>query len=127
MPKSKYACQTLTLMHILGKKWTIPVIEALYSARGKVQFNNLQLGLGPITPKNLSRSLNDLIKAEMIKRVETGGRGLTHTSYVLTKKGTMLQNFILSAKELGVCVYGIDPSCTDKQCINCISTRRLPR
>lgn len=112
-------CQTLSMLHILGKKWSIPIIETISSGKG-AQFNTLQAILEEITPKNLSSGLKDLVDAEIIKKNEKRYNNVNHTEYVLTEKGRAVSKFIKSAKQLGVCIYGIDPSCPNRKCADCI-------
>lgn len=120
MERMTYACPTLSMIHILGKKWTIPIIELLYPPRNKVSFNSMQTMLGlNITARNLSRSLKELSDTGMIKRDERKENGVLHTEYSLTDKGIALKEFIRRAKELGICIYGIDASCLNRRCSDC--------
>ncbi len=116
--KLYFRCQTLSLLHVLGKKWTVDVIEVL-SSHKKIQFNSFLQLLNGITPRALSKILNDLILAQIIEKTELRKKSATFTSYTLTKKGEVFEKFILSAKELGVNLYSIDASCVDKQCSTC--------
>ncbi len=121
MEKTAYACPTLSMVHILGKKWTIPIIESLYPSRNKASFNNIQMRLGRnITARNLSGNLKELIDANMVKKTEKKENRILHTEYSLTKKGLALREFIRRAKELGIKLYGIDPACTDRRCSECV-------
>ncbi|MFI5412597.1 MAG: winged helix-turn-helix transcriptional regulator, partial [Candidatus Micrarchaeales archaeon] len=119
MAKTGPACPTLSLLHILGKRWTVPILEMFGSKNDKMQFNSMQLLLGDITPKNLSNSLKDLCTAEILEKKEVKEGKILHTEYVLTKKGAALKQFIRNAKELGVCIYGLDSSCIERQCSTC--------
>ncbi|MGD0729079.1 MAG: helix-turn-helix domain-containing protein [Candidatus Micrarchaeaceae archaeon] len=115
-------CPTLSMMHVLGKKWTIPIIEIFDSTKKHIKFNAMQAILGGISPKNLSRSLKELSDAELIEKHEKKENGILHTEYYLTAKGLMLKKFILDAKKLGICIYGVDSSCVNRKCSVCIST-----
>ncbi len=107
------SCNTLTLMHIMGEKWTLPVLELFLSARhSEIHFNSLQARLGAITSRELSKILADMQNAGIITKSEYSG-------YVLTTNGVLLQNFIRSAKELGICLYGNNQSCNTKMCADC--------
>lgn len=120
MAKSSDACPTLSLIHMMGKKWTIPIIELLYPARNKLSFNELQTRLGRnVTARNLSGTLKELSDAGMIKRTERKENGIMHTSYSLTNKGLQLEDFIRKGKALGIHMYGMDPSCVDRRCSEC--------
>lgn len=119
MAKIKATCPTLSLLHILGKRWTIPIIETLYASKGTMQFNAMQSILYGITPKNLSRSLTELVGAEMIEKMVSRNGNTYNTRYVLTQKGAAFERLVQSSKELGVCLYNLDASCVNRQCNDC--------
>ncbi len=123
MAKVEEVCPTLSLVHIMGKHWTIPVMEEFRSRLEEVQFNVLQSELDEITPKNLSQSLKELCAAGLLKKAEERNNGAVHTSYSLTAKGVAFQKLIKSAKELGVCIYGVDPACVNRRCIDCYALK----
>ena len=75
MAKRSVSCPTLTLLHVVGKKWTIPIINLLYPSSKALQFNEMQHLLVDITPKNLSRSLKELAKARILTRSEIRSNG----------------------------------------------------
>ena len=79
MPGKSTSCPTLSLLHIVGKKWSIPIIELLYPSNKTLQFNEMQHLLVDITPKNLSRSLKEMSEAKIVKRVETRNNGRLRT------------------------------------------------
>lgn len=115
MAKTVGKCRTLALMHILGKKWSVPILEIFFSAKhSETRFNAIRSRTG-ITPKNLSEILDDLREADIIERV---GKQ-EYEGYALTRKGVALQGFVNSAKQLGVHLYGIDPECTMRRCNEC--------
>lgn len=120
MARSSNGCPTIALVHTIGKKWTIPIIELLYPPRNRISFNNMQAQLGQsITAKNLSRSLKELCDQGMVKRMERKDNGVLRTEYCLTDKGVALKRFIGGAKELGVNLYGMNPLCADRRCSEC--------
>jgi DNA-binding HxlR family transcriptional regulator len=119
MPKPVYSCETLYLLHILGKKWTIPIVEMLYPPRRNVQFNKMQMALDNITSKNLSSSLKELCDAKIVKKTEIKRGNAVNTIYSLTERGVALEGFIKSAKMLGVSLYNINASCTNRRCGEC--------
>lgn len=124
MAKSSRNCRTLSLVRLMGKKWTIPIIEVLYPKRNKVSFNNMQVRLGRnITARNLSKSLKELSYAGMVKRAERNERGVLHTEYSLTNEGVELREFIQKAKRLGISVYGTDASCLNRRCVDCAAMK----
>lgn len=119
MTKAYSPCPTLSLIHILGKRWTIPIVEVLYASHGKIQFNTMQLLLGSITPKNLSNALKELVEAEIVSKKEVKKRRILHTEYKLTEKGIAFEEFIRSAKSLGINIYDMNPNCVNRQCNKC--------
>ncbi|MDE1860925.1 MAG: helix-turn-helix transcriptional regulator [Candidatus Micrarchaeota archaeon] len=117
--KLPYACHTISLMHILGKRWAIPILENFNSARENLQFRTIEEDLNGITPKNLSRSLKDLCLVQVLEKEELIESGLVHTEYRLTEKGMLARKFIKDTKRLGICMYGIDASCINRKCSRC--------
>ncbi len=108
MPEPRRLPQASPLVHLLGKKWTIPVIEVLYSSRGSIQFNSIIEAVGGITPKNLSACLKELITAGFVERSEVTSiyyNGLIGTQYSLTKKGAAIHKFIMETRVVGASLY----------------------
>lgn len=122
-----YSCPTLALLHTVGKRWTIPIIEVLYSKHEKMQFNSIQSLLKDVTPKNLSKSLKELSDINVVKKTERKKNGILHTEYTLTEKGSYMMEFIRSAKQLGISIYGIDVSCLNNHCYECLIKRQSSR
>lgn len=107
------------MLHIIGMKWTIPVLEAMKRPHRKFQFNAMLSMVSGITPKNLSRILRELSDAGLVKRAEIKEKGVLHTEYHLTEKGIALNEFIRESKILGVSLYHLESSCVNKECGNC--------
>ncbi len=119
MAKSSTSCPTLSLLHVMGKKWTIPIVELLHPAAKPLQFNEMQHLLVDITPKNLSRSLRELADARIVKRVEMRDNGLRYTEYSLTEDGRSVEQLVKAAKQLGICMYSTNAYCVNRQCHLC--------
>jgi DNA-binding HxlR family transcriptional regulator len=119
MAKSSTSCPTLSLLHVLGKKWTIPIVELLHPSTKPLQFNEMQHLLVDITPKNLSRSLKELADAKIVKRVEIRDKGVRYTEYSLTNDGKSVEQLVKAAKELGICMYSTNAYCVNRQCHLC--------
>lgn len=111
-------CTILSVIHLMGKRWTIPIIEALFYAKGEVSFNMLQATLPHVTPKNLSDSLRELVDFDLVKKGEETENGVKHTSYVLTRNGFAFQDMIFEAKRIGGKMYN-RKGCEMKQCAAC--------
>ncbi len=120
MGKVVKGCGTLSLMRILGKKWSIPILELFFSERySELHFNAIQSRVGNITPRNLSQSLEELNRAGILSKT-TGDDG---PIYYLTENGYSLQKFVTGAKELGISIYGMDPFCVNRKCVDCAKFR----
>lgn len=119
MAKRSTSCPTLSLLHVLGKKWTIPIVELLYPSNKALQFNAMQHLLVDITPKNLSRGLKELTSAKIVRRVELKNNGLRYTEYSLTENGRKVEDLVRAAKELGICMYDMNSYCVNRQCHLC--------
>ncbi len=119
----KASCPTLSLIHIMGMKWTVPIVELLYPSNSArtLQFNQMQQLLVNITPKNLSRDLKELSNAKIVKKTETRTNGMLSVGYSLTEQGIAFREFIKSSKILGVSIYGLNPYCPNRQCNLCQS------
>jgi DNA-binding HxlR family transcriptional regulator len=119
MAKKPTACPTLTFLHVLGKKWTVPILELLYPADGPLQFNEMQHLLVDITPKNLSKSLKELSNAKIIRRAEVRNNGARFTEYSLTEAGKSAEQLVKAAKQFGICTYNMNEYCMNRQCHLC--------
>ena len=119
MTKKSTSCPTLSLMHVLGKKWTVPIVELLFPSANPLQFNEMQHLLVDITPKNLSRSLKELADAKIVKRVEMRNNGMRYTEYSLTDQGKDVEQLVRAAKTLGICMYNTNEYCVSRQCHLC--------
>ena len=108
---------SLQLAHLLGKKWTIPLMELFLSSKyAELHFNYIQGRVPGITAHNLSNELEDLKVAGLIEKHECGSGCPVYT---ITRTGLAFQGVIRSIKDLGINYYGIDPSCRSKLCIDC--------
>ncbi len=112
-------CPTLDLLHLLGKKWTIPVLQELYYSRAMLSFNYLGNTISGATQRNLSLSLKELQDAGLIRKTESVIGRAKHTGYAITERGRALINVINAVKQLGVSWYGMDPRCKNFNCASC--------
>lgn len=72
-------CPVLQTSHVLGKKWTVPIMTEV-ALGGFDGFNNFARRV-PLTPRILSKQLKELETAGLIKRLEAA-----RTRYELTEK-----------------------------------------
>ncbi len=113
-----FKCKTLSLLHILGKRWTVDVIEMLDS-KNELSFNEILRMLNGVTPRALSNILSDLLNAQVIQKTKSSKGGVMKIKYSFTDKGKSFEQFIQSGKKLGVDLYSIDASCIDRKCSEC--------
>lgn len=119
METAKPECPTLGIMHTLGKRWTVPVIEAVYFSKENASFNVIKRNLRSITARNLSETLGDLCSESLMSRHRVRRGSTVYVEYRLTRKGRELERLIEGMKRLGICWYGINKSCTSTACGTC--------
>ena len=127
MASSIQDCPVIVVAHVLGKKWSIPVIEEISLSKGDAQFNTLKRSLKGITARNLSESLSTLREEGIIKRRSVMVNNVGYARYNLTKKGTSVKKVIDGLKELGIAWYGINPNCKNIKCSSCTYLTNVSR
>ena len=91
-------CPVAKAMELLGEKWSLLILRELHM--GATRFNELQRGLGSISPTILTKRLNDLADAELILRKRISGqRGY---EYFLTQAGKETLPLLKSVGEWGM-------------------------
>ena len=119
MASSIQDCPVIVVAHVLGKKWSIPIIEEIALSNGEVQFNTLKRSLNGITARNLSESLGTLRAEGIIKKRRVIVNNVSYARYDLTKKGASVKKVIDGMKELGIEWYGTNHNCKNTKCSNC--------
>lgn len=91
------------MMHTLGKKWTVAIMETLSSSfEVGASFNELQYAINGICPRILSETLKELNSEALITRlVEKQGK-LLRTEYALTEKGKKVTAVLRHFRELEI-------------------------
>ncbi len=112
-------CPTLNVVHIMGKRWSLPIIQEIYKNKEGVMFNELTRSMSPITPRNLSISLKELDKYGFVLKTQIMSRGIKYSKYNITKRGEKFVSIIKELKGLGIYWYGLDKACIDTNCIQC--------
>ena len=109
------ACPVIESSHIIGKKWSIPIIEevAISGFRG---FNNF-LAKANITPRILSMQLKELENAGIIKR--KCNHSSANAKYSLTEKGREMHNIITEIKKWNMKWKNVPDYCLEKPCTEC--------
>jgi DNA-binding HxlR family transcriptional regulator len=91
-------CPVAKAAEILGKKWTLLIVRELLM--GGTRFNELQRGLGLISPTILAKRLNDLAQTGVVvKKRIPGQRG---HEYLLTAMGRELLPVVMQVGEWGM-------------------------
>ncbi len=112
-------CPTMDLLHIIGKKWSIPILEELYYSRVGLSFNSISNSVRGATQRNLSLSLKELKDASLVYKSETSNGNIKHTAYTITDHGRVLVGAINTIKKLGTEWYGMNPRCKNFNCASC--------
>jgi DNA-binding HxlR family transcriptional regulator len=106
-------------MHVLGMKWSVPILEELYFSTEGMQFNDIQIALRSITARNLSKSLQILQSESMVEKHKIGSSEEQHIVYHLTKRGKEAEEVIESIKRVGISWFGTGRRCTSTKCGTC--------
>jgi len=109
-------CSTRRLTEILGKKWTLELVQEI-DINGINGFNALQKRIKKINPKVLSRRLKELGEQGILKKESTINNNLLKTRYTLTEKGRELCSIIDLLRHLNA-KYD-NRKCKTKNCIEC--------
>ena len=111
------ACPTIRLIDLIGKKWTFVILQEI-EHDGHSGFNNLLRTIGVITPKILSRRLQEL-ESEDIVRKDVAGEKAKTTCYALTKKGVELKQILDNLRVWNTRYSGNKTDCPVRGCVNC--------
>ena len=111
-------CPVFNVTSILGKKWTVALIQEI-ALNGDKGFNFLFYRMRKISPKILSRRLEELEKLRIIEREVIFHSKPLRTKYVLTEKGEELQRIIADIKSLNTKYSDIKLECSNKECVKC--------
>jgi len=110
-------CRVVESSHIIGKKWSIPVIEEI--AFGKFDgFNKFLVRTKDITPRTLSLQLKELEHLGVIAKQNSPDSQNTAT-YALTKKGLELHRIIIEIKKWNVRWDAVSEQCLKNTCAEC--------
>ncbi len=108
-------CPVMGFGHLLGKKWTIPIIQELLAMEG-AGFNEIYKAASYIQPKILSQRLKEMEKAGLIEKAAS-----SHTQkYTLTEKGRDFQRVVEVLKDFSIRWEEGDLSfCKKMKCTEC--------
>ncbi len=108
-------CPTLEVLHVLGRKWAVPVLDEIYFADKHARFNDMESALHPITPRELNLMLSKLVSSGIVEKLNLRGK----TSYALTKRGVLVHDLITDIKRRGAEFGNGGYNCTDVRCGQC--------
>ena len=111
-------CQTFQLVDLIGKKWTIVLMQEI-ALNGDKGFNYISKRINKITPKVLSARLKELEEKEIITREIFNKHKIGRKKYKLTERGTKLQSIIESLKVWNMEYSKPDLGCIAKNCADC--------
>jgi DNA-binding HxlR family transcriptional regulator len=90
-PKDPAICTTISTLNLIGKKWTLPLLQQLCT--GTRRFGELQRALPGVSPRTLTQRLQELEREKLISRKVFQEVPL-HVEYSLTPKGETLKKVV---------------------------------
>ncbi|NHJ15232.1 MAG: transcriptional regulator [Candidatus Thorarchaeota archaeon] len=107
MTRSKEAverCPVYMASRILGKKWSILILQSLMKTReGRdLRFSQIQRDLDWVSPKVLTQRLRELESEDIIHRSVDSSTIPAKVSYSLTEKGEALRDILILMQEWGI-------------------------
>lgn len=91
-------CPVVTAIDIVGGKWKIITLN--YLLDGTMRFKELEKAIGIVSPKMLTKVLEDLEHEGLVNRVVATQKPLK-VEYSLTDKGKLIKPVIESLEKLG--------------------------
>jgi len=95
-------CPVYRTFRIMGKKWTLQILQEFFVNKGVRRFNEIQGSLYWITPKVLSKRLKEMETEGLIQRKVFSDNIPVRVEYSLTEKGMGLDEVIKKAKDWGM-------------------------
>lgn len=94
-------CPVYRTFYIIGKKWTLEILQEFSINNGARRFNKIQNSLYWITPKVISKRLKEMEKEGLIHRKVFSDSIPVKVEYSLTEKGKELDMVIQEARKWG--------------------------
>ena len=113
----KESCPVFAVADLLGKKWTLPLLQQIEMHGGK-GFNELMRQMKKVSPKILTERLKALESQQIIKK-EIREKDATKIAYYSTEEGKELQKIILSLRAWSEKHNKSIQSCSEKECVAC--------
>jgi len=95
-------CPIYRTFRIIGKKWSLQLLQEICVNNGRRRFNQFKESLYWITPRVLSKRLREMEKEGLIERKIFSKEIPVRVEYVLTKKGSELDEVIKKARMWGM-------------------------
>lgn len=95
-------CPVYRTFRIVGKKWSLQIIQEFCVNGGERRFSEIQHSLPWITPKVLSKRLKEMQAKEILHREVFSDEFPVGVEYSLTEKGKGLKKVIKEAKQWGM-------------------------
>lgn len=111
-------CPVFQAADILGKKWTIFLVQEI-ALNGEKGFNSVLKRMRKISPKILSKRLKNLEENGIIEKQVLKSKSIIKTKYKLTAKGIELQDIVENLKAWNAKYSHQDFGCGKKECVNC--------
>ncbi|MCK5237933.1 MAG: helix-turn-helix transcriptional regulator [Candidatus Thorarchaeota archaeon] len=124
--KDVEGCPVYVTSQVLGKAWTILILQTLMAPHSKngLRFNQIQKDLSWVSPKILSQRLKDLTSDGILSREVKAERIPPHVTYRLTKKGADLRGVLAMMQKWGMKHGGdISEKCLGKGFSHCDGCR----
>lgn len=110
-------CPTFAVADLLGKKWTLPLLQQV-ELHGHKGFNEMLRRMRKVSPKIMAERLKALEQQSVVKK-ERAAKDLTRTSYALTQKGKELQEILAQLRSWSEKHCTAVAGCTEKECVMC--------
>ncbi len=94
-------CPVYRAFRIIGRKWTLQILQEFFVNGGVRRFNEIQKSLHWITARILSSRLKEMEDEGLILRRVFSGKGPVRVEYSLTDKGRGLDGVIKAARNWG--------------------------
>ncbi len=123
--KDVEGCPVYITSQILGKAWTILILQSLMPpfAQGGLRFNQLQKDLSWVSPKILSQRLKELALEGIINRNVDASSIPPKVTYTLTRKGEDLRGVLTMMQGWGKKHGGKHGACSGQGFDHCDGCR----
>lgn len=113
-------CSVLKTTKFIGKKWTLLIFLELFKGKNKwKRFNELKRRLPGITPKMLSKRLNDMINSGLVLNKIDNSVVPNMSNYALTSCGKDLIKITKEYKNWALKWKTKNKLCKEQDCNKC--------